>query len=122
MTGTRLMPPAISFAPAISRRRVSASARVPGLWYSKEYIAAPGDALDRGDARAIRLNREQRARLYGHAVDMYRAGSALARVASDVGAGQPQVRTQELGQALAGIDFRLDQGAVYNQLHGVADR
>src|SRR6478752_1455675 len=68
---------------------------------------AGGEALDRRDAAAVRLDREHRAALHGVAVDVDGAGAALARVAADVGAGELEVLPNELDEEASGLDVRL---------------
>ena len=57
-----------------------------------------GQAFDRHDLGAVRLNREERARLGATPIDQHGAGAALARVAPDVRAGQIEVLAQEVDQ------------------------
>jgi hypothetical protein len=52
-------------------------------------LAALGQTFDGGNLRALRLDREQHAGLDAAAVQKDRAGATVARVAADVGAGQP---------------------------------
>ena len=63
-----------------------------------------GEALDRRHGGAVDLDRQHGARLHRAAVDMDDAGAALAGVAADMGAGQPQMLAQELDQQRARID------------------
>ena len=56
---------------------------------------------------AVGLDGEHRARLGALAVDVDRAGAAVARVAADVGAGQPEVVAQEVDEQEAGLDIGL---------------
>src|SRR5947207_6167253 len=53
-------------------------------------------AFDRRDLRAVRLQGEHRARLGALPVDVNCAGTAVARVAADVRAGQAEDVTQEV--------------------------
>ena len=61
-------------------------------------------ALDRRDRRAVGLHGEHRAGLRAAAVDEHRARAALARVAADVRAGEPQVFAQEMHEQHARLD------------------
>ena len=79
--------------------------------------AGPGDALDGGDAGTFELNRQQRAGFCGLAVEVDRAGPALAGVAADVGAGELQLLAQEVDQERA----RIDRGRDLPTVHGEAD-
>ncbi len=56
------------------------------------------ESLDRGDRGAGRLQREHRAALHGAAVEENRARSALARVAADVCARQPEPVSQRMDE------------------------
>src|SRR6476659_2126854 len=55
-----------------------------------------GHPLDGLEFATIRLDGEHRARFRALAIDVDRAGAAVARVASDVSAGQPEVVAQEM--------------------------
>src|SRR5262245_2509472 len=83
---------------------------------------AVGQALDRGHARPVRLDGEHRAGLHGLTVQEHRARPALARVAADVGAGEPQRFAQEVNEELPGLDLAGFPGAVHcdgnRDLHG----
>src|SRR4051812_17065493 len=54
-------------------------------------LAAGGEPLDRGDLGALGLDREHGARLDGLAVNVDGARAALAGVAADVRAGEPEL-------------------------------
>ncbi len=64
---------------------------VPEGLLDRVQLAVFGHALDRLQVLALGLDGEHRAALHRLAVDQDRAGAALARVAADVRAGQPQV-------------------------------
>ena len=68
-------------------------------------LAALGEPLDRGDLRAVGLDREHRARLDRPAVDVDGAGAALAGVAADVRAGEPELLAQRLDEQRAPLDL-----------------
>ena len=74
-----------------------------------------GEALDRGDAAAVGLQRQHGAGLHRDAVDMHDAGAALAGVAADMGAGQPQLLAQQFDQQGAAFDLHRVLLAVYRQ-------
>src|SRR4029078_20650 len=57
-----------------------------------------GHPLDGLELATIRLAREHRAGLRALAIDVDGAGAAVARVAPDVGAGQPEVVAQEMDE------------------------
>ena len=69
-------------------------------------------ALDGTDLRAVRLDGEHRARLRAGAVDVDRAGAAVARVAAGVGAGEAELVAEEMHEQEARLDVRLVNGAV----------
>jgi hypothetical protein len=66
------------------------------------------DPLDRRDLRSIGLGRQDRARLNGPAVQMNRAGAALASIAAHVRAGELEIFSEEVDEQGA----RLDRGFV----------
>ena len=68
---------------------------------------AVGHALDGPDLAAVGLDGEHRARLGALAVDVDGARAAVARVAADVGAGQPEVVAQEVDEQEARLDVGL---------------
>jgi len=59
-------------------------------------LAVLGETLDREDLRAIGLDGEDRAGLCRTAVDENGTGAALARVATDMRAGEVESLAQEL--------------------------
>jgi len=61
-------------------------------------LAIFGQAFDRHDLRAIRLNREYSARFHRFPVHHYRTGATIGCVTPDVGAGQIELFAQELHQ------------------------
>ncbi len=63
-----------------------------------------GEALDRGDLVAVRLHREHVAGLHARAVEVDGAGSAVAGVAADDGAGLAEAFTQVVDEKHAGFD------------------
>src|SRR5437762_4916569 len=71
-----------------------------------------GHALNRRQALALGLDRKHRAALDGFAVDQDRAGAALARVAADVSAGEPQVVAEVVHEQQARLDLMLVPAAV----------
>src|SRR5690606_6126589 len=68
-------------------------------------LAVLGQTLDRGHLGALRPRRQHGADLDRLAVDVDRAGAALAGVAADVGAGQIEVLAQELDEEGARLDL-----------------
>ena len=70
-------------------------------------VAPVGHALDGGDLAAVGLDGEHRARLGALPVDVDGARAAVAGVAADVRAGQPEVVAQEVDQQQAGLDVGL---------------
>src|SRR5437667_458224 len=63
--------------------------------------------LDRGHGCAVGLDGQHRAALDRPAIEVDRAGSALARVAADVRAGQLQILTKELDEHSSWLDVPL---------------
>ena len=61
-----------------------------------------GQPLDRRHLRALRLERRVDAGVDRLAVNDDGAAAALSLIATDLGAGQPQVVAQDLGQIAAG--------------------
>ena len=76
-------------------------------------LAALLQALHRRHLPAVRLHRQHRARLHGHAVQQHRAGAAVGGIAADVRAGEPQVLADEVHQQQARLDLGLARGAVH---------
>src|SRR5260370_33629087 len=70
-------------------------------------LAVGGHAFDRGQVPTLSLDREHRAALDGLAVDQDRARAALARVASDMSAGEARDVPNELHDQEAGFDLLL---------------
>src|SRR5262245_46383692 len=66
-----------------------------------------GHPLDRPDLGAVRLDREHRARLGAPAIDVDGARAAVARVAADVRAGQPERVAEQVDEEEAGLDVGL---------------
>ncbi len=63
--------------------------------------------FDRPDLASVRLDGQHRARLDGHAVHVDGAGTALAGVAADVGAGQVEVFAEGLDQETSRLHVQL---------------
>ena len=76
-------------------------------------LLALGEPLDGGDLRAVRLHREQHAALHRLAVEVDRAGAAVAGVAADVRAGQVDVVADEVDEQAARVDLALVDDAVH---------
>ncbi len=64
-----------------------------------------GEALDRQDAGAVRLQRKLGAGFHRDPVDMHHAGAALAGVAADMGAGETELLTQQFDKQGASFDL-----------------
>src|SRR2546423_4765096 len=96
---------------------------VPDRLLDRVQLAILGHALDRLQALALGLDGEHRAALDGLAVDQDGARAALAGVASDVRAGEPQVVAQVMHEKQARLDLVLVPAAVDGggdlQLHTV---
>jgi hypothetical protein len=67
----------------------------------------PAQALEGGNGRAVRLDRQDRARLHRAAVQVHRARAALGGVASDMHAGDAEVLSQQLHQPRSRLDLGL---------------
>ena len=68
-------------------------------------IAVRREPLDRRDLAAVGLEREQRAALHGPPVDEHRACAALARVAADMRARQPEPVAQGMDEQRTAFDL-----------------
>src|SRR5690242_8388694 len=75
-------------------------------------LAALLQAFDRGDLAAVRLHGEHGARLHRLAVQVHRAGAAVAGVAADVGPGHAEVLADEVHEQESRLDFGLAHRAV----------
>ena len=74
-----------------------------------------GQALNRGDRGAIAHHRQGGAGLHRFAIDMDHAGPALAGVAADMRAGQPQLFAQQFDQQGAALDRHAVALAVHRE-------
>src|SRR5262249_2343483 len=70
------------------------------------------EALDRQDVAPVGLDRQDRAGLDRHAVELDRAGAAVRRVAADVRARQAQVLAKKVDEEQARLDLGLLRRAV----------
>ena len=68
-------------------------------------FARRGEALDRLDLPAVRLDRQHRAGLHGPAVHEDRARAAVGGVAAHVRAGQAHAAADQMGQQKPGFDL-----------------
>src|SRR5207244_5522538 len=68
--------------------------------------------------RAFGLCRKNRARLHVAAVQLNRAGAALARIAPDMGAGEAQMLAQKVNQQGARLDRRFMLYTIYGDAYG----
>jgi hypothetical protein len=71
---------------------------VERLLHGMERITFVGETFDRYDAATICLHCQHRATLDRLAINMDRAGTALAGITTHMRAGQPQVVTQGMNQ------------------------
>jgi hypothetical protein len=85
-------------------------------------LTARGEALDRGDLGAVRLDGEHGARLHRRAVDEHAARAAARRVAADVRPGETERLAQEVGEQEPCLDLRGAGLAVDGDLDGVEAR
>src|SRR6266850_1744663 len=86
---------------------------VPERFLDGVELAVLLQALHGADLRAVRLDREHRARLHRLAVEQHGAGAAVRGVAADVRPGQAQVLAQEVDEQQPGLDPELVRGAVH---------
>jgi hypothetical protein len=77
-----------------------------------------GQPLDRRDFGAVGLDGKDGATLDRLAVEIDDAGAALAGVAADVGAGQPEVLPQEMDEQQSRLDLRRVRDPVDRQPNG----
>ena len=80
-------------------------------------VAVLGEALDRGDLDAVALHGEEVAGLHGLAVHEDGAGAALAGVAPDVGAGEPDQLANIVDEQESRLHFVAVRLAVDGHLH-----
>src|SRR5256886_16464475 len=85
---------------------------VPEGLLDRVQLAIFGHALDRRQALALGLDGEHRAALHRLAVDVDRAGAALAGIAADVRACEPEVVTQVVHEQESRLDLMLVPAAV----------
>src|SRR6267142_567386 len=86
---------------------------VPERFLDGVELAVLLQALHGADLRAVRLDREHRARLHRLDVEQHGAGAAVRGVAADVRPGQAQVLAQEVDEQQPGLDPELVRGAVH---------
>src|SRR5439155_8690569 len=84
----------------------------PEAFLQRVQVAIRREALDRGDRRAVGLDREECAGLLAPAVDEDDVGAALTGVAPDVGPRQTQLFAQEVNKEDARVDVSLADLAV----------
>src|SRR3954465_14484819 len=70
------------------------------------------DPLDRRDLLLLALHRQLSAALHGSTIDEHCAGTTLAGVATDVGAGGIQLVSKKMNQEGSGLDNRGAERAV----------
>ena len=80
-------------------------------------LAVLGEPLDRGDLRPVTLDGEEVAGLHRLAVHEDRAGAALAGVAADVGAGEPDRLADVVDEQESRLHFVAVALAVDGHLH-----
>ena len=98
-----------------ARRAVAAlqSVLLPEAFLQWVQLIALGQAFDRHDFGAVRLDREDRAGFGASAVDEHRAGAALTRIAADVRAGEVEVFAQEVDEEHAWLHVPFADLAVH---------
>src|SRR2546427_219216 len=90
---------------------------LPEALLDRMQLAVLREALDRRDGGAVGLDREHRARLHRLAVHEDHARAALARVAADVGSGEPDDLPDVVHQQKARLDLVTRFLAVDRHLH-----
>ncbi len=85
---------------------------IPEGLLDRVQLAVLGQALDRRQAAALGLDGEHGAALDRLAVDQDRARAALARIASDMSACEPQVVSEIVHEQQARLDLMLVPAAV----------
>ncbi|GAC1467839.1 MAG: hypothetical protein PVSMB1_16770 [Gemmatimonadaceae bacterium] len=80
---------------------------LPEAFLQRMQVTVLGQALDRGDRRAVGLDRKDRAGLRAPAVDEDGAGSTLTGVAPDVRARQTQLFAEEVDEKDTRINVAL---------------
>ena len=98
-----------------ARRAVAALQPVffPEPFLQGVQLVALGKALDSDDLRAISLDGEDGAGLSAPTVDEHRTGATLARIASDVCAGEIELFAQEVHQERSRLHVRLARFSVH---------
>src|SRR6266581_3054515 len=81
--------------------------------------AVLGEPLDCRHLVAVGLDGEHGARLDGLAVEQHNAGTAVRRVASDVGAGEAQLVAQEVNEERARLDLTFVVAPVDRDANGL---
>src|SRR3954471_21105963 len=76
-------------------------------------LAVFREPLDRHNVRAVRLRRKHRARFHRAAVHVNGAAAALARIATDVRAREPEHVANEIREQRAVFDFTRVLRAIY---------
>ncbi len=79
----------------------------------RRQLSVTREPFDRGDARTVRLYRQQHAALHRGAVEVDRAGATVPRVAADVRSGEPEIVPNEMDEEAAGGNVVLDRLAVH---------
>ena len=79
-------------------------------------VAVRGQAFDRRHLRTVTFQGEKGAALDRLPVDVHDAGSALAGVAADVGAGKPQPLAEEIDEQGSPFDLAADGVPIHD--HG----
>ncbi len=102
--------------PGRARAALGAAAGEERRLERRERAGGP-EALDRLDAPSLGLARRDEARARLLAVDPDRAGAAVAGVAADLGARQPEVLAQDVDETPAPVGVDLDGAAVDGQSH-----
>ena len=86
------------------------------------HLTAAGQALDRADVGAVRLDGQDDAGADAGAVQQHRAGAADAMLAADVGAGQAKVLAEEVDEKPPGLHLGHVRLAVDGQADGAGIR
>ena len=79
--------------------------------------AVGGEALYGGDVRTVGFDREHGAALHRRSTDVHDTRAALARIAADVRAGEPEVFTDEVDEQGPALDLAFDRLSIDGQRH-----
>ena len=80
-------------------------------------VGVVGEPFDGYDLGALGLHGEHEAGAHRRAIDDNRAGAAHAVLAADMGASEPQMMAQAIGQCQPGLDLDFDLSTIDAKPH-----